>query len=344
MIALALLAAARAATCLDYEAPELVLQADAVPVVESSGLALSRRRDGVWYTHDDSGGEAELFAFELDGAYEGSHAVPDVLPLDWEAMGAGPCPARLAEATGAEDCLYVGDVGDNFAARTSVSVYVLAEPSRDDPAWVLERWDLTWPGGPRDCEALLVHPLTGRVYLVSKSADGPAVVARVPEEPGGEEPVELEVVATLDPLDSGAADRSITGGDWDADGERVVLRTYGSVLVWSTDPCEPDAHWSRPADFAFAADDSGGEAVGFAADGGIVTTTEGSPMQVRLAACVGWEAAGEAACDTGPAPDTGGEVGAGAADGRCGCAGGAAALPGLPLFLLALGRRRDQRG
>src|SRR5262245_44719285 len=72
-------------------------------VVESSGLAISRRTPGVLWTHNDSGSDAVLFAIDKDGRLLGRVRVP-VRTRDWEDVSAARCPSG--------DCLYIADIGD----------------------------------------------------------------------------------------------------------------------------------------------------------------------------------------------------------------------------------------
>src|SRR5689334_1441584 len=72
---------------------------------ESSGVAMSRDQAGLIYTIDDSGNEPVLYAFDTTGADRGTWRIKNATNLDWEAIATAPC--------GAENCVYIGDVGDN---------------------------------------------------------------------------------------------------------------------------------------------------------------------------------------------------------------------------------------
>lgn len=84
---------------------------------ESSGLAVSRRHEGVLWTHNDSGDVARLFAVGPTGAVlrevpvEGAHAV------DWEDL-------TLDGGGG----LWVADLGNNDNDRRDLALYRLDEP------------------------------------------------------------------------------------------------------------------------------------------------------------------------------------------------------------------------
>ena len=92
-------------------------------VTEASGLAASRRNDGVLWTHNDSGDSARAFAMDTQGKHLGAYTLSGANALDWEDMAVGPGP------TAGTSYLYLGDIGDNASFRGSVKVYRVAEPS-----------------------------------------------------------------------------------------------------------------------------------------------------------------------------------------------------------------------
>lgn len=312
MLPLLLASSARGDSCASYADPERIT-VDATPVDESSGLAASRTRPGVFFTHDDAGGDAVLYAVDLQGGALGTHLVRGAALVDWEDLSPGPCPKDGAP------CLYVGDIGDNDGVRPYVTIYVVPEPAEGEDAKVVEAWDATYPDGPRDAETLLVHPCTGDVHVVSKTSDGTGTVYRLPADRRGE--LVLQRVADL-VLDD---ERAITGGQWDADGDRLVIRTRERLWEWRTDPADPDGHWDEPPVEVAAVDEVQGEGVAFATDGSLVTSDEGHPLSLHRMRCED-PSPGEARCAFVPV-------------GGCGCDGGGAA-GAVPLAALALLRRR----
>ena len=62
--------------------------------------------------------------------------------------------------------VWVGDIGDNTRVRESVSVRrVPLDGSRRRASY-----ELTYPDGARDAEALVAHPQTGQLFVISKSS------------------------------------------------------------------------------------------------------------------------------------------------------------------------------
>jgi hypothetical protein len=240
---------------------------------ESSGLASSPARRGVWFTHNDSGGDPELFSFTLDGDTVERHKVKGAQAVDWEDMAAGPCPA---EAGG--DCLYIGDIGDNRRRRDTVQVYAVSVPGAGNPSEVVASWNLVYPDGEQNAETLLVDPRSGAVYIITKVDSGNPGVYRLPEKPGRGT---LQPVAQLSFNGDSPSGRRTTGGDWHPDGSRIVVRTYSAAWEWRVDYADPEAHWQRAPRRIALPPEKQGEAIAYDPRGGLLTTSEGKPMQVR---------------------------------------------------------------
>lgn len=283
---LATLAPAAARQCGAYGAAERIAEPAALSVHEASGLAASRRRPGLLYAHDDSGHAAVLHAVTIQGEAQGGHPMPRGWVNDWEDIAAGPCPPPDV----AQACLYVGDIGDNRRRRAHILIRVVVEPPPDaaagSPLDLLATWRLRYPDGPRNAEALLVHPKTGVVEIVTKSLSDPAEVYRVPAGvTESAEPTLLARVATLD-LGPHAGDPMVTGGDWDPDGDRLVLRTYTSLLVWPVDRCAASPWWAGAPQVLDAPRERQGEAVTVGLDGHVYTASEGHPMPLSRRRCL----------------------------------------------------------
>jgi hypothetical protein len=131
-------------------------------ITESSGLAVV---DGLFVTVNDSGDRGRTFNDDPETGRTVGGASWSDLPVDVEAVE--PLPGG--------DVL-VGDIGGNNDPRTTVRV--IQVPVGRDFVDVDARWtDLRYPAGtgPYDAEVLLVHPVTGRVYVVTKAFEGGVV-------------------------------------------------------------------------------------------------------------------------------------------------------------------------
>jgi hypothetical protein len=239
---------------------------------ESSGLAASRLRPGVYFTLEDSGNKNELLSFDLSGKLLDRHIVVGTSNIDWEDLAAGPCPAPHTT----DACLYVADIGDNKAKRTEVIVYAVSEPAAGASTGVQTTWVVRYPTGPHNAETLLVDA-AGRLSIVTKDDDGRSGVWAL--DAPGDIP---RLVATLDVRALGARSPKLTGGAWSADGRRLALRTYREVLVWETDPASPVAHWSRAPQLLAGPPEEQGEAVAWSSDGDLLTTSESAIGQMPV--------------------------------------------------------------
>ena len=189
---------------------------------ESSGLAQSRRTPSLFWTHNDAGNEPVLLAVDARGTLAGRVRVNGAAMEDWEDLAAAPC--------GEADCLYIGDIGDNDAARGSITVYRIEEPAPDAatsaPATAMRG---RYADGARDAEALFV--VGGRVHVVTKGRTGPIELYRFPSAADGGATVTLERVRELMPAPRSSADR-VTAAAASPDGRWVAVRTYRTLYLY----------------------------------------------------------------------------------------------------------------
>jgi hypothetical protein len=195
---------------------------------ELSGLAASKTQADVLWGHNDSGDSARLFGMDDAGASLGVYPLSGAAAVDWEALAQAPGPQ-----TGT-NYLYVGDIGDNNGSRGQIQVYRVPEPTASPGGETLSgvaTLRYVYPSGAHlDAEALMVDPVRGDLYVITKSASGAARVYRA-VAPLTAGPTTLTRVATL----SLPAGTMVTAADVSTDGKQVALRTYGEVLVYKRD-------------------------------------------------------------------------------------------------------------
>jgi hypothetical protein len=149
-------------------------------LVETSGLAASRRVPGILWALNDSGNRPVLYALDADGAELGQVTLAGVENVDWEDLA--------AFSWRGEPWLLVADVGDNCGRRFQVVLHVLPEPQADEQGRFsgeirpVRSLLFTYPDGPRDCEAVAVDEAAGQILLLSKRTE-PPVLYRLPLEP-----------------------------------------------------------------------------------------------------------------------------------------------------------------
>jgi hypothetical protein len=218
--------------------------------VESSGLVA---RDGLFATINDSGDSGRTFVVDgATGRTVGGAWWPGD-PVDVEAVA----PTR-------DGTILVGDIGDNRGVRDSVSL--LEVPFGRGFAEVEPRtFPLTYRDGPRDAETVLVHPVTGRVLVASKSLLG-GVLYAAPKRLTESGPNVLEPVGDV----LGFA----TDGAFFPDGRHFVLRDYGRLVIYSYPGLKTVGEMELP-------DQPQGEGIAVDEDGAVFVSSEGQFSAVQ---------------------------------------------------------------
>ena len=225
---------------------------------EVSGLAASRRDDGVLWVINDGGNGAELHAIGTRGQHRAAFVLDGVENTDWEDLGAFELDGR--------SYLLVADTGDNGGLRHTLQLHAVEEPAiraargRGGGARALPvAWTVAfrWPDGPRDCEAMAVDAAAGRVLLVSKRRDPPELFS-VPLRPGTHAVQVAEPIGTLAgvPRASEAEQRDdperarlrgqVTAADLAPDGRTLAVLTYDDVLLYPRGDGPWEAAVARP--------------------------------------------------------------------------------------------------
>lgn len=260
---------------------------DAAPMqdealVEASGIVASPVRSDVYWSHNDSGDEARLFAVGEGGEARGRLTLP-FEARDIEDISAGPCPDLQGP------CLYVADVGNNRFDRDDQAVYAVPEPAFDDesgavieaeiPAERFWRYPIAAPDEPANIEGFFVLPDATAMIFIEKK-DGEARVLSYPAPFTPDEPVTLsEIARVLLPGDGFPGARLVTGADVHPSGRRLLLRTYTSLYEYVLGEGEGVAavQTLAPESLPFSSTFSElqGEAVAYDGEGtGIVTVSE----------------------------------------------------------------------
>ena len=202
----------------------IVLGPVAGPVSEASGLAESRREPGIFYTHDDSGGDASVYVLGEDASLLAEQPISGVSNRDWEDIALGPGPLGPS--------IYVGEIGDNSAVHPSVFIYRIPEPSSATaaaggtlPPVEPDVLELVYPDGARDAEALVVDPADGTIYLITKREERSRVYRAAASGFGTGSPVTMEFLGELPAGGAVAADAC-------PDGQTVLVKTYLGISAF----------------------------------------------------------------------------------------------------------------
>ncbi|MET7293255.1 WD40 repeat domain-containing protein [Streptomyces griseoloalbus] len=287
-------------------------------ITESSGLAASRLHPGIYWTHNDSDDGPYLYAVDsATGETVARLTLTGVgTPRDVEAVSIGP-----------GNKIFVGDIGDNLGGSWPyVWIYELPEPKELKDATVrATQYVVKYSDGARDAESLVVHPKTGRVYIVDKKEEGGHLY---------EGPAELSasgdnVFRPVAPVELWATDAALS-----PDGRQLAVRGYfgGIHYAWNGGKLQRKGRLSVPLQ-------GQGESVTYSADGSrLMYGSEGaeSPVEAR-------DAPGDGGGGGKGAGAEGGENTAGDGDGDGVSTGALVAVAAVVAALFGLGRLRRRR-
>lgn len=181
-------------------------------ISESSGLARSHN-ENIFWSHNDSGGKAELYGFDLTGKLVSIKAISQARNVDWE---------DLAEDKAGN--IYIGDFGNNSNSRSTFEIY--KHNTLDSTTQLIKfKYAEQQNGRNRifDSEALFHYQ--GNLYLFSKNwKNDPVVRMYQLSDKAGD--------YVVNAVDSLPINTQVTSADISPDGKRFALLTYGKVLIF----------------------------------------------------------------------------------------------------------------
>ncbi len=213
------------------------------PILEGSAIVKSRIHKNVYWTLNDSGDKARIFAVDSLGhiikphwasrRFEGIE-IPDAVNVDWEDI-----------AVDDAGYLYIADTGNNDNTRRDLTIYVVAEP---DPhtvgrTSVLRKIFFRFPDQSAfppaeknfDCEALFWNQ--GKLYVLTKHrSDTHTKLYRLDQT----EPFRINTATLLGEYD---VKGMVTAADASPDGTKLVVLTYTGV--WLFERPEGNDHFFR---------------------------------------------------------------------------------------------------
>lgn len=251
-------------------------------IIESSGLVVA---GDLAVTTNDSGDSGRVFTVSLETGRTVGVTHWSGEPEDVEALA----PAGDGE-------VWVGDIGDNMAARSSVEVARVpyGEQDREVDA---DRIELRYPDGPRDAESLVVHPSSGRLFVISKTFLGGTVYAA---------PADLAPGRTHRMQARGQVLGMATDAAFFPDGKHLIVRSYSRAVVYAWPSLEVVGGFELPAQ-------EQGEGIAVSAAGAVFASSEGVdapllriklPREVRRAVAPPPAATPTPAASPGDGPST----------------------------------------
>ena len=268
-----------------WSEPEVVGTIKTGEITESSGLVVSKCQPNVFWTHNDSGDDAFIFALDEKGEKLGTFKVGGAKNRDWEDIG------TFKTANG-ECFLYIGDIGNNIRTREEAAIYRVKEPTvtaadkssgKNNPSKTeaAQTIKIEYPDMRHDAETLFVHPQTGDVYILTKRLSGASGVYKLSKNYDVDKTNRLEKIAdfTVPAVPNGF----LTGGDISSDGKRVVVCDYFNAyeIVLPENAKNFDEIWKQTPAIIELGKREQGEAVAYSTDGKTIYATsekENSPF------------------------------------------------------------------
>ncbi|WP_439483751.1 hypothetical protein [Cyclobacterium plantarum] len=256
-----------------FSGPQKIREIEERFMDETSGMAISQKYPGRIFVHNDSNGTPEIYVLDTLGQYLGSINLEGVQNRDWEDMAIGPgsVPGR--------SYLYIGDIGDNFSKHEELIVYRIPEPKdldlKEKLSIVPEKIILIYPDGSKDAETMLVDPLSGDLYVLSKRDASNTLYKVDADQLINGDTVTLEKVMQL-PITLSV------GGDISADGTQIVIKNYWVVYYWTRNPGESLAETlQRQPKLLPYEPEPQGEAIAFTPDGQAYYTLSEKKLRIE---------------------------------------------------------------
>jgi hypothetical protein len=275
-------------------APPVYARVSSEPIGEMSGIVKSRRRDNVYWVHNDSGDSARIFAIDSTGKtilptysrFTRYGEEPEQGKEQWQGF-----EVLYAKHVDWEDIaidesyLYVADVGNNGNARRDLVIYMLSEidPTASTRTAVIKKLPVVYPDQTDypppernfDSESLFVD--AGTLYLITKHRGAGLDLGFAP----GAKLYRLDTAYddrnnVLTPVDSHPALTAATGAELSPDGQTLAVLATSELWLF-TRPESGDKWLSAGASRHFALNRDifrQAEAVTWDGDGALLITNE----------------------------------------------------------------------
>lgn len=180
---------------------------------ENSGL-VKAWQDGYYWTHNDGGGNPELYMLNAKGQLFDTLEVKNAINVDWEDL-----------AKDSKGSLYIGDFGNNSNKRENLSIYKRSSSTVEKINF--KYLDQTFEKDEArvfDCEAFFWF--NNSLYLFTKSWEKGKKLTKIYKVP--------DVVGdySVPPIDQTILKTPVTGADVSPDGSKFALITYGKIFIY----------------------------------------------------------------------------------------------------------------
>lgn len=216
---------------------------------ESSGIIKSQKYENIFWTHNDSGDKARIFAIRKDGTFVKEVILENAKNIDWEDI-----------ALDDSGNIVIADLGNNDNVRKDLTLYFVLEPDifgnpeKEMTVEAYKKIQVTYPDQKEfpplrkeknfDCEAVFLAE--GKLYFLSKNrGNRKTKLYRLPNF--------TDKFQTLELLEEFETDSQVTAADYQngellvlcyeylylfkKEGEKFLTKNYKKVLI-ELDQCE----------------------------------------------------------------------------------------------------------
>lgn len=198
---------------------------------ETSGIISSITNPNLFWLHEDSGNNANLYLYNNHGKRIKRYTLKNVSSIDYEDISAGYGQNNQLNH------ILIGDIGDNNTARTNIAIFrfpepnYAADPTPEGTISAVEKLTLTYPqidgvAQKENAEAFFVDPISQDLFLFTKESSACKVMTVKSPLPFGET-VEMVHLGNIN-----FRFQKITAADISHDGKHVLLKSYDYMYYW----------------------------------------------------------------------------------------------------------------
>jgi len=253
-------------------------------LTEISGLVVSKKNEGIFWVHNDSGNESEIYGINQYGEIIGIIRFPEKENLDWEDIAIGNGPEDNI------DYIYIANTGDNLQVRKIYNIIRLKEPAinLNSKEQVIENIDydtinFKYPDGSHDCEALFIDNKTKDLYIITKRDTLVNLYLISYPQLTGLNNINTAKFVTQTKLGFNRTKKTsswICAADLSRDGNHLIVKSYDSIYYYKIDTNLKYKLQEQPQSLHYIPEPQG-ESVAFSPDGKYYyTISEVGPMNI----------------------------------------------------------------
>jgi len=251
---------------------------------EISGLAVSKKNEGIFWVHNDSGNESAIYAINSNGDIIGLIKLSKDENLDWEDITIGNGPEDNT------DYIYIANTGDNLQVRKVYNIIRLKEPTIkiNSKEQVIDNiyYDtiyFKYPDGSHDCEALFIDNKTKDLYIITKRDSLVNLYLIEYPQLTGLNNINTAKFVTQTKLGFNRTKKTsswICAADLSRDGNHLIVKSYDSIYYYKIDSNLKYKLQEQPQSLHYIPEPQG-ESVAFSPDGKYYyTISEVGPMNI----------------------------------------------------------------